>query len=986
MSDSAKCPRCQAELPANFPPGVCPACLMQQGLGNSTFMGSVDSAGSGTRSRSGRRHRWTPPTPEELAPRFPQLEIAELLGQGGMGAVYKVRQRDLDRWAALKILPDDVADDPNFSERFQREARALALLGHQHIVIVYEFGQRDGVYFLLMEYIDGVTLRQAIRAGQITARDALGIVTQICDALQFAHEEGVVHRDIKPENILIDKRGRVKIADFGLAKMLSNGSVEVPTLTGTHQVMGTPMYMAPEQMEGTRGVDHRADIFSLGVVFYELLTGELPLGRFAPPSQKYRLDVRLDEVVLRTLEKEPDRRYQQASDVKCDIESIRSQPPGPPGKVVRPKTEGRSTLAKRIATMALMGLLCGLFFIIGLGINWMRAQQELVRAQESAMRERALLSQLQAAQQQKSQLQASLAQQQSGTSLQEPARTEPEDLYEAASIVQFTTDGPILNPRFGTQELTLPQRETVNRILKKVHAEYLAVEAEKTLREDQSPADQVIVISNIPEEQIARLKNELWTSIDTELPRDHQRFLRKNLPLFADNNSPPLLLDSNNMPVLPYYPAGGMGGMGMGSMMMGSGGGYMPGMGMGAGGGGMGFPTSNNQILRYPQLLGWKAQHLPLRIMLGRKGKWFDWSIHATSGEAQYLADSGEAPELPTGLRRFWKNASVSSPAEHREPPEMGSVEPPPFADEQLPLEASPTISPADSFPPDDLTIPPNDVDLSAPIGNQAPPAPVNMIVFDEDQPKLGPNFGGDAFTDEDRKFIDDILARIHRAFLEVERRNTRWETREDGSQVSVISEFQEKVEKLENDLWTAVDQKLAIEKQKKLRTSLRFFGYLPAPGNGWGGPSPAHSLHLLGWDQSPGPDSDFRPFPIRITIRRQGQWYHWTMYDNGSTSNNGTTNFRRISTGVEPELPAGIRRFWRTESGAPSETKTSVADSPSDPATAADGDSTSNEKPDESPNETSESPPNGGEPEPSSAPPQSIQESIPSVDKAVPQ
>jgi serine/threonine protein kinase len=221
MSDSAKCPRCGSELPASFSPGVCPTCLMQQGLSPSTFTGGVGSA-----SGSGRRRSWTPPTPAELAPRFPQLEIVELLGQGGMGAVYKVRQRDLDRWAALKVLPDEVAHDPNFAERFQREARALALLGHQHIVIVYEFGQRDGVYFLLMEYIDGVTLRQAIRAGQISASDALGIVTQICDALQFAHEEGVVHRDIKPENILIDKRGRVKIADFGLAKLLGGGSVE----------------------------------------------------------------------------------------------------------------------------------------------------------------------------------------------------------------------------------------------------------------------------------------------------------------------------------------------------------------------------------------------------------------------------------------------------------------------------------------------------------------------------------------------------------------------------------------------------------------------------------------------------------------------------------------------------------------------------------------------------------------------------------------
>src|SRR6185436_9565753 len=123
----------------------------------------VPSSGSG-RSRSSRT--WIPPTPAELAPRFPQLEIVELLGHGGMGAVYKVRQKDLDRWAALKILPDEVASDPSFAERFQREARALAQLGHQHIVTVYEFGQRDGVYFLLMEYVDGVTLRQASRSGQ----------------------------------------------------------------------------------------------------------------------------------------------------------------------------------------------------------------------------------------------------------------------------------------------------------------------------------------------------------------------------------------------------------------------------------------------------------------------------------------------------------------------------------------------------------------------------------------------------------------------------------------------------------------------------------------------------------------------------------------------------------------------------------------------------------------------------------------------------
>ncbi len=148
---------------------------------------------------------------------------------------------------------------------------------------------------------------------------------QICEALQFAHDEGIVHRDIKPENILIDKKGRVKITDFGIAKILGAPAGKI-SLTGVRTVMGTPHYMAPEQMEKPQSVDHRADIYSLGVVFYEMLTGELPLGKFQAPSQKVHLDVRLDEVVLRSLEKEPGRRYQQASEVKTRVETIASTP------------------------------------------------------------------------------------------------------------------------------------------------------------------------------------------------------------------------------------------------------------------------------------------------------------------------------------------------------------------------------------------------------------------------------------------------------------------------------------------------------------------------------------------------------------------------------------------------------------------------------------------------------------------------------------
>jgi eukaryotic-like serine/threonine-protein kinase len=245
----------------------------------------------------------------------------ELIGQGGMGAVYKARQPRLDRIVALKILPAEAARDPAFQERFTREAQSLARLSHPNIVNVYDFGEADGLYYFLMEFVDGVALRQLILDGRLQPEQALAIVPQICEALQFAHEAGIVHRDIKPENILLDRTGRVKIADFGLAKLVGKEAPAV-SLTATQQVLGTPHYMAPEQMKGLRSVDHRADIYSMGVVFYEMLTGELPIGRFEPPSRKVHVDVRLDEVVLRTLESEPERRYQQASQVKTDVEAI----------------------------------------------------------------------------------------------------------------------------------------------------------------------------------------------------------------------------------------------------------------------------------------------------------------------------------------------------------------------------------------------------------------------------------------------------------------------------------------------------------------------------------------------------------------------------------------------------------------------------------------------------------------------------------------
>ena len=223
-----------------------------------------------------------PPRSADLEQTFPQLEVIGLLGQGGMGYVYKARQRGLDRLVALKLLPHEVSKESDFAERFGREARALAKLSHPGIVVVHDSGQVGGLYYFIMEYIEGLNLRELLQRneGRLDTDRALQIVHSVCDALEYAHDEGVVHRDIKPENILLDLKGRVKIADFGLAKLLGaedDGSPSHLTMNSPQQMLGTPHYMAPEQTERPLTVDHRADIYSIGVVFYEMITGELPL-------------------------------------------------------------------------------------------------------------------------------------------------------------------------------------------------------------------------------------------------------------------------------------------------------------------------------------------------------------------------------------------------------------------------------------------------------------------------------------------------------------------------------------------------------------------------------------------------------------------------------------------------------------------------------------------------------------------------------------
>ena len=373
MPETTCCPECEMALAPDAPRGICPYCLFKQAL-----EGTIDMEADGSPLD---RSRGPAPTPEELAAEFPELEILRRVGRGGMGVVYEARHRQLDRKVALKILSPAIAQDPAFAERFAREAKVMAMLTHPHIVGIYEIGKRvpsetNGrnvpLYFFLMEYVDGLTLRQLLDSGELTPQQAFAIVPQICEALQYAHNQGVVHRDIKPENILMDRQGNVKIADFGLAKLMGLQGRDL-TISTTGQVLGTLHYMAPEQMERPTEVDHRADIYSLGVVFYQMLTGELPLGRFAPPSKRVPVDARLDEVVLRALEKEPARRYQQASALQNQVETIAAGEPELPVEWREPRFPWVSALANPLGIVGL-GLMAFLLLVFAAGFAYWRAR------------------------------------------------------------------------------------------------------------------------------------------------------------------------------------------------------------------------------------------------------------------------------------------------------------------------------------------------------------------------------------------------------------------------------------------------------------------------------------------------------------------------------------------------------------------------------------------------------------------------------------
>ncbi|HEX5745480.1 MAG TPA: serine/threonine-protein kinase [Archangium sp.] len=259
---------------------------------------------------------------------LPGYELVRVLGRGGMGEVWLARQQSLRRMVAVKILPPRLAKDPEFVTRFDKEATALAALNHPNIVQIIDRGVAGEHYYFVMEYVEGRSLRDVMR--ELSPPEALRVALQVARAIECAHDKDIIHRDLKPENILLDGRGHVKVADFGLAGIRRPDSRL--QLTATAVAMGTLNYMAPEQRRDAKNVDGRADLFSFGVVLYEMLTGEVPVGRFKLPSERVQgLDARVDAVVARLLENEPEARFPKAAEVCQALEGLVSSTSLPPG-------------------------------------------------------------------------------------------------------------------------------------------------------------------------------------------------------------------------------------------------------------------------------------------------------------------------------------------------------------------------------------------------------------------------------------------------------------------------------------------------------------------------------------------------------------------------------------------------------------------------------------------------------------------------------
>jgi eukaryotic-like serine/threonine-protein kinase len=318
---------------------------------------------------------------------LPGYRLEKLVGMGGMGEVHKATQLSLNRTVAVKLLNPELAKEADFVARFQKEAAALATLSHPNIVDIVDKGKTDTTYYLVMEFVDGPSLRELMRSPLLTIPESLRMMMEICRGVQYAHTRNVIHRDLKPENILFDQQaGNIaKVTDFGLASFVDDANTRF-NLTSTHVSMGTLSYMAPEQRVDAKTADARADIFSLGVILYELLTGEVPLGTFDPPSKhKPEIDGRLDAIVTRCLKPDPEERYPTVSALMADLEPLT---PLTLSQISKPLTFwGRVKRgARRVARVAAqtVAVLLVLSAVGVLGVAWLRSGEKRPRIMPGA--------------------------------------------------------------------------------------------------------------------------------------------------------------------------------------------------------------------------------------------------------------------------------------------------------------------------------------------------------------------------------------------------------------------------------------------------------------------------------------------------------------------------------------------------------------------------------------------------------------------------
>jgi len=280
------------------------------------------------------------PLPTDLIPLFPGYEIQGLIATGGMGAVYRAVQKSLDRTVAIKILPLELSKDAAFCAGFEAEAKAMARLNHPNLIGVYDFGEVNGMLYIVMEFVSGESLYHSSYAAAINPAEVIRLITAICDGLTHAHKNGIIHRDIKPSNILLDLNGQPKIGDFGLARPIER------KLEQGEEIFGTPHYTAPEVVDQPHSVDHRADIFSLGVMLHELLTGKLPAVDPRPASTIIRCDPRLDTIIRRATQPLPAARYASAAEMAADLRAI-SASKVPTGPRTGPMPTARRTPLRR---------------------------------------------------------------------------------------------------------------------------------------------------------------------------------------------------------------------------------------------------------------------------------------------------------------------------------------------------------------------------------------------------------------------------------------------------------------------------------------------------------------------------------------------------------------------------------------------------------------------------------------------------------------